>query len=168
MALSQRFFNEALREMNRAFAMLDQPLAATAIHNQRPFFFGRRPPTDVHETKSGYELQAELPGFNKNDIEIEVPDSRTIVLRGTNASQRSVTNQAGGEQQSGTQEVVEAGEAKEPASWWANERVVGSFSRSFSFPVPINAEAIKATFKDGVLSINVPKLEKQTTKVNIE
>lgn len=40
------------------------------------------PTTDVVETRDSYELQAEVPGFDKKNIQVEVPDSHTIVLRG--------------------------------------------------------------------------------------
>jgi HSP20 family molecular chaperone IbpA len=61
-----------------------------------------------------------------------------------------------------TTEVVKAQEQpKEPeAKFWVSERSVGEFSRSFSFPVRVDQDAVQASMKNGILSIVVPKLKK--------
>lgn len=52
-------------------------------------------------------------------------------------------------------------DAKEPeAKYWVSERSVGEFSRSFSFPVRVDQDAVQASMKNGVLSILVPKSKK--------
>jgi len=61
-----------------------------------------------------------------------------------------------------TKEVAKAEEQpKEPeAKYWVSERSVGEFSRSFSFPVRVDQDAVRASMKNGVLSILVPKAKK--------
>ncbi|KAF7894408.1 uncharacterized protein EAF01_009859 [Botrytis porri] len=52
--------------------------------------------------------------------------------------------------------------AKEPDhKFWVSERSIGEFSRSFSFPVRVNQDAVQASMKNGILSIIVPKAKKQ-------
>jgi len=59
-------------------------------------------------------------------------------------------------------EITKAEEqAKEPeAKYWVSERSVGEFSRSFSFPVRVDQDAVRASMKNGILNIVVPKLKK--------
>ena len=61
-----------------------------------------------------------------------------------------------------TAEVAKAQEQpNEPeAKYWVSERSVGEFSRSFSFPVRVDQDAVHASMKNGILSIVVPKLKK--------
>jgi len=61
----------------------------------------------------------------------------------------------------GSQEVGRKGPA---TKYWVSERSVGEFSRSFSFPVRVDADAVKANMKNGVLSIVVPKARKQESR----
>ncbi|KAI4133439.1 MAG: hypothetical protein LQ338_000175 [Usnochroma carphineum] len=52
--------------------------------------------------------------------------------------------------------------------YWVSERTVGEFQRTFSFPGKVDQEAVKASLKDGILSIIVPKAAKQEKKIAIE
>jgi len=61
----------------------------------------------------------------------------------------------------GAQEVARKGPA---TKYWVSERSVGEFSRSFSFPVRVDADAVKANMKNGVLNIVVPKARKQESR----
>ena len=65
-------------------------------------------------------------------------------------------------------DVAKAGHHK--TKYWVSERSVGEFHRSFSFPSPVDQDGVKATLKQGVLSITVPKLSaaKGSRKINIE
>jgi len=57
----------------------------------------------------------------------------------------------------------------EEPKYWVSERSVGSFHRSFNFPVRVDQEAVKASLKNGILSVIVPKAKKEAPrKVNIE
>lgn len=67
--------------------------------------------------------------------------------------------------------VAKKSEDKKPADkakYWLTERSVGEFSRSFNFPSRVDQDAVSASFKDGILSIEVPKAKKpETRRINI-
>ncbi|KAI8881678.1 HSP20-like chaperone [Backusella circina FSU 941] len=193
MSLSQRFFTEALRDMQQTMSMLEQPLFNAArrslISAQNPnrgfpSLLTNFPTTDMVEHQDGYELQAELPGMKKEDVQIELADSQTLVLKGTinqkiskSSTEEAPVTEATSEAKTDTEatQVATTPETAETAvqhpakqQWWVNERVSGSFSRTFSFPTPINANEIKAKYEDGVLKIDIPKSTKQVHQINIE
>ncbi|GAB7323487.1 hypothetical protein MBLNU13_g05932t1 [Cladosporium sp. NU13] len=69
-----------------------------------------------------------------------------------------------------SQEVAQKEQQQsEGPNYWISERSVGSFARSFSFPQRVNQEAVKASLKDGILSIVVPKAQAPANRrINIE
>lgn len=192
MSLSTRLFSEAFRDMQRAMSALEHP----ALNSVAPLIGNRiggalrYPAADLVETPDGYEVHADLPGFDKSNIKIEMPDSQTLILSGSVNESRSVEPP---QQQQTDEENKEATEKKESATaesnnenqvanrdnsnqvgehrshFWVKERVSGAFSRSFRFPTPVNSENIKASFKDGTLKVLVPKsFEEQSKQINIE
>jgi len=83
------------------------------------------------------------------------------------------TSTVAGEANALTPATTNAGEATksaEPtAKYWVSERSVGAFHRSFSFPARVDHEAVKASLKNGILSIVVPKAKiTEPRKINIE
>ena len=93
-------------------------------------------------------VKAELPGMKKEDINVDLNDG---VLRITGEKKRE--------------------EKVEKKDYYRLERAVGSFERRISLPSGIEAEKTKASFKDGVLEIQIPKTEeakKKETKIKIE
>ncbi|EFY86409.1 hypothetical protein J3459_017113 [Metarhizium acridum] len=48
--------------------------------------------------------------------------------------------------------------------YWLSERSIGEFSRTFNFPTPVDQDAVTASFKDGILSVVVPKAKKQSSR----
>ncbi|KAH9208533.1 HSP20-like chaperone [Leptodontidium sp. 2 PMI_412] len=113
------------------------------------------PRFDIQESKNSYSLQGELPGIEKRDVQIDFTDPQTINIHG-----RTETSY----------ESPKGGEEGEGGKIWRSERKVGEFSRSFSFPEPVNQEGVKATMKNGVLSLEVPKAKKvpEQKKITIE
>ena len=99
------------------------------------------PPVDIHEETDRIVVQAEVPGVHSEDIDVSVEDN-TITLRGEKKQEK----------------VVDGENA------CRLERFYGTFSRSFVLPTKINPEQIKATFKDGVLEVIVPKAEEVKPK----
>jgi HSP20 family protein len=91
------------------------------------------PPVDVHESDTNYTLHFDLPGVDPKDVRIEMNDGQLTVQ---------------GERKSVDPEGVNA---------HRKERVTGTFERSFRLRARVDSEAIKATYKDGVLTIDVPK-----------
>jgi HSP20 family protein len=91
------------------------------------------PAVDVHESDTSYTLQFDLPGVAAQDVRIEMNDGQLTVK---------------GERKSVELEGVNA---------HRKERVTGTFERSFRLRARVDTDGIKATYKDGVLTIDVPK-----------
>ncbi|MBQ9412117.1 MAG: Hsp20/alpha crystallin family protein [Oscillospiraceae bacterium] len=109
---------------------------------EREFFSGQRYSsfsTDIRETENAYVLEADLPGFKKEDIHIDVSDN-TLTISAERNSQSEEKDKDG--------------------SYLRRERSYGSFSRSFSLE-GVDEQGIKAGFTDGVLTLTMPKLVPQ-------
>ena len=126
MTAFDRLFDE---EVLRPFRMFEEMAES---FNQR----GWAPAVDIRETEDAYEVMADLPGFDKKDVEITLENS-VLTLRG---------------------ERKWEGEQGEQA-YRRIERAYGEFTRSFSLPTQVDAEKVDASFQDGVLTISIPKSE---------
>jgi HSP20 family protein len=114
---------------------------------ERRFSLQRTPAikTDIRETENAYILEADLPGFDRDDIHAEIKNGYLTIR----AERRS-----------------ESEENKE--SYLRRERTYGSFTRTFDLE-GIDAEAITASFKNGVLTMELPKAkEKDERKIEIK
>lgn len=100
-----------------------------------------KPVVDIFDEKDHVVLKAELPGVEKKDIEIDV-EGRVLTLKGKRAEENEVKKE----------------------NYYQRERVVGNFARSFSLHAEIKPEKIKAEFKDGVLTLEIPKPEEHKPK----
>jgi HSP20 family protein len=94
------------------------------------------PAVDVLESKDAYLIRAELPGMKKEDFNLEIHDGSLIL--------------------SGERKLEQAADDVE---YHRVERVTGKFTRSFFLPQTVKSDAIKATYRDGILEIHVPKAE---------
>lgn len=94
------------------------------------------PPLDLTETPEAFEVSVELPGLSAEQIEVNF-EAGTLVIRGEKRAEH---------------------EAKD-GTWYRVERGYGAFSRAVRIAAPVNAEAIDATFTDGVLTVRLPKAE---------
>lgn len=92
------------------------------------------PALDIHEDEKQYTVSVELPGGKKEDVHVEVEEG-VLTIRGEKRSERE--------------------EKKEQRRWI--ERSYGSFTRSFTLPVNADAEHVDASFRDGVLTVVIPK-----------
>jgi HSP20 family protein len=92
------------------------------------------PAVDIFEENGNIELHAELPGLTVKDVELRV-ENETLTLRG---------------ERKHDEEVKERG-------YHRTERVYGSFVRSFQLPAAVDRSKIKADFKDGLLTVVLPK-----------
>jgi HSP20 family protein len=99
------------------------------------------PNVDVSETKDDIVFTAEIPGLKKEDIKLSVQDN-VFTLSG---------------------EKKEEKEEKD-ANYHRLERSYGSFCRSFTFPTPVQPDKVKASYKDGILRITLPKTEEVKPK----
>ncbi|MCQ2597001.1 MAG: Hsp20/alpha crystallin family protein [Treponema sp.] len=101
------------------------------------------PRVDVKADEQGYVLEMDLPGRSENDVNIEL-DHNTLTISSKETSARE-----------------EKKDAKEEAktNWIIRERRTSQFKRSFTLPDDVNGEAISATFKNGVLTLTMPRQE---------
>lgn len=95
------------------------------------------PAADIYETESGYLIAMDLPGIDREALEIDVDDSRLIV-KGTRTIDGSKQHRT--------------------------ERARGRFLRTFSVPGSVEQTKIGAEYKDGVLNIRLPKRSEQKPK----
>ncbi|MBQ3227376.1 MAG: Hsp20/alpha crystallin family protein [Clostridia bacterium] len=113
-------------------------------------FFGQRTPamkTDIRETENAYILESDLPGFSREDIHAEI-NNGYLTIRAEHKSENEDKNE----------------------SYLRRERSYGSFSRTFDLD-GIDAEAITASFKNGVLTLELPKMQQkveEARKVEIQ
>ena len=105
--------------------------------------FSRLPSVDVQETEKAYILEAELPGFDEKDIEIRL-DNNNLTIESRMAEEKN--------------------EEKEK-NYLIQERRVSSFSRSFKLPENADSEAVSASFKNGVLSLEIGKKAEAQAKL---
>jgi HSP20 family protein len=94
------------------------------------------PSVNIRETEQAFFVEAELPGLTKKDIDITL-ENNILKLSGERRFEKDTTEE----------------------SYHRVERSYGTFLRTFSLPSQVNAESVKASFKDGVLTIEVPKAE---------
>ena len=94
------------------------------------------PAVDVEETADAYVFRADLPGVSSKDVKVTV-HSDTITLRGERKQE----------------------EKNSEGSRHRVERAYGSFERSFTLGLPVRADQVKASYKDGVLEVHVPKAD---------
>jgi HSP20 family protein len=107
-----------------------------------------RPVVDIYETERGISLSAELPGVGKENVSVEVKDN-ILTIEGERRADPEIKEE----------------------SYYRRERSYGTFRRSFTLQQNIQPDLIRATFKDGVLEIEIPRPEKERPKqitVNVE
>ncbi|MBI2412629.1 MAG: Hsp20/alpha crystallin family protein [Deltaproteobacteria bacterium] len=103
------------------------------------------PPVDIIDRPNEIIVKAEMPGVAKENIDISMQEG-TLTLKG---------------------EIKE--EAEKDGEYSYSERTCRYYSRAINIPVKIAAEAIKATLKDGILSVHLPKAEDlQPKKIKVE
>ena len=97
------------------------------------------PAVDVYQNKDQYTVHAELPGLKKEEIELSL-NGDTLTISG---ERKQETKSEEGSR---------------------TERFFGKFQRSVILPVPVNAEKVNATYKDGILTVVLPKAEEAKPK----
>lgn len=143
------------------------------------------PKFDVKEANDIYTLEGELPGINQKDISIEFSDDQTLTIKGRTEhvreegqnpqdverqpalteGSRSETSKEVTTTNAGSSEIAKA--ERPNHTYWVSERSVGEFARSFHFPSRVDHDHIKASLKDGILSVVIPKLKKVDTSRRI-
>jgi HSP20 family protein len=126
----------------------------------------RVPAAEVHETEEAYELVLELPGVEKEAIDVKATD-RTLVI----SAQRRNPRQAAPASAEAGAPVPTPVPTAEPAGrgLLLSEFRYGTWSRSFRFPAGIDRDQLQATYRDGLLSVRAPKAQRvSTVSVKVE
>ena len=125
-------------EVNRLFdSFLGRPAASATAPALRPW----APVLDIHATKDDLVLSFELPGVTDKDVSLSITGD-LLTLKGERMANRDVKDE----------------------SVYHVERVYGKFERSVQLPIPVQAEKVKATYRDGVLEVRLPKVEEVKPK----
>ena len=116
-----------------------------AMHSMQPrHMFGKRSAnvmkTDVRETKDGYDVFVDLPGFKKEDVKLDLQNGYLTVSAHRNSSHE---------------------DKDDNGRWLRRERYAGSCSRSFYVGEDVKDSDIHASYKDGTLCLEMPKPEAQ-------
>ena len=99
------------------------------------------PAVDMHESDEAFTLTAELPGFLKDDVQVEIKGNR-LTLKGERKRDTDV----------------------QKTQYHRVERVYGAFEHSIRLPAVVDTDKAKAIFKDGVLKLMLPKAEEAKPK----
>jgi len=101
----------------------------------------KAPVIDIFEEKDDIVVKAELPGMAKEDIEVNLAD-HTLTIKGEKKKEEEVKEE----------------------SYYRSERSYGSFLRSLELPKDVRADKVKASFKNGILEVRMPKTEEAKAK----
>lgn len=107
------------------------------------FAIGRGFPVDVYEDEMHYIIEASMPGVNPDDLKVTATDS-AITIRATSEYEEK-------------QEKKAEPKEKKVGTYVRRERYTGEVTRVIDLPDPISPDKIKATYKHGVLTLEVPK-----------
>jgi HSP20 family protein len=124
-------------EIDRLF---DSPLNALSSDSQQ-FLSGWAPAVDLHEERDHLVLRAELPGMKKEDIDISLHGD-VLTLSGERKEEKEY----------------------EKAETYRSERFLGKFQRIFTLPVAVDANKVQASYRDGILTVHLPKSEEAKPK----
>jgi HSP20 family protein len=124
-----------------------------SVFDIEPFWRGdiswsKVPAVDVAETANGYEITAELPGIEEKNVEVKYADG-TLTIKGEKKDEKE--------------------EKKE--NYYLSERNYGAFQRSFRVPDGVDVDKIEASFKNGVLTLTLPKTpeaQKEEKRIQIK
>jgi len=123
-------------EIDRLF---QAPLAELARGSR--LLSGWTPALDIFEDKDNLVVKAELPGMKREDIQVSLHDGSLSIS---------------GERKTETKH--------EDAEVYRSERFVGRFERTITLPTPVASDKVKAEYKDGILTITLPKTEEAKPK----
>ena len=126
---------------NRMNHLFNEPFFRSGREDDELSLGAWHPAVDMFDNDDKIVIKAELPGMSKTDFSVDVKD-RVLTLSG----QRSYDN-----------------EVKEE-NYYRRERTYGKFKRAFHLPADVDADNIKAEFKDGILKVEIPKPEAQKPK----
>ena len=120
-------------------SLFETPVWANTMR-QPQLFTGWTPALDLYQTNDDVVAVVELPGMRKEDIELSLQDGMLTI--------------------SGERKEDSPGDDKSART----ERFVGKFCRSISLPTRVNSDSVNASYKDGILTVTLPKAEEVKPK----
>jgi len=140
----RREIDQVFENFSSAFPGFPMPHRPFALEPWKPFEWPLRtalPAMDLAEKETQYEITAELPGMTEKDFELTISGGMLTI----------------------SGEKTEEKEEKKK-DYHLSERRYGSIQRTLSVPANVDADKIEASFKDGVLTVVLPKTKKAATK----
>jgi HSP20 family protein len=128
--------NDLRDEIDRLF---DLPLMDMSRTSR--LFSGWTPALDLYEEKDNLVVKVELPGMKREDIDVSLHEG-SLSISGERKSE----------------------EKHQDADVYRTERFVGRFQRTVALPAPVAADKVKAQYKEGILTITLPKTEEAKPK----
>jgi len=129
---------DPFRELENMFKRYNDPLSRNYIakENESMMSGSWAPLVDIKETKDAYIIKGELPGMDKDDVNVSI-DKNTLTIKG----EKKIEHES-------EEDNVHRSECR-----------YGLFERSFSLPKEVDVKKIDASFKNGVLRLTVAKSE---------
>ena len=124
------------RTMDQAFS--GRPFGTASGTDRQQLWL---PAVDTYETEDAFVVEADLPGVHQENIDLNF-EQGTLTISGRRAS---------------TLPAQEPGKGGQKLRVYAAERLSGAFSRSVRLPEYVDGEKIRATYANGVLTVNIPK-----------
>jgi HSP20 family protein len=131
----------AMEPFSQLTTLLNDPL----FRDWTPNVLNKLPAVDIEENDQNYIIKADVPGFEKDQVNVEV-QANSLIISGHNEKESEKTeNQV-----------------------YTRERSLSDFKRTITLPENINKDEIKAAMKNGVLTLNVAKHKESKQQIDIE
>ena len=151
-AQTRRPFESLHREIDRLFEDFSSGLWRSPFRSPTfdlmPTFWATAPAVDFTDTEKAYQLTAELPGVDEKNVEVKVANG-VLTIKGEKNEERE----------------------EKKKDYYLCERNFGSFERSFQVPDGVDSDKIEASFKQGVLTVTLPKkqeAQKATKRIDVK
>ena len=134
-------FRDVAELQNRINRIFDESFGRSRELDDETSLQAWRPAVDIYEVDGGIVVAAELPSVVKENVSVEVKDD-ILTIKGERLANPKIKED----------------------SYYRRERLYGPFKRSFTLHQNIQPDLIKATFKDGILEIEIPRPQKEQPK----
>ncbi len=132
-------FEKAFNDMTKMFEAFEGPLSIRSMPR------GTFPAINIYDNDSAILLTAEIPGLKPEDIDLTVVEN-SVTIRGSRQDSNGNENE----------------------KYYRRERPQGEFNRTVSLPEKVNPEAVTAEYKNGILTVTMPRVEKdQPRKITV-
>ena len=141
-------FRDVAELQNRINRMFDESFGRSIGPDEESGLRAWRPAVDIYETENGIVIDVELPGVRKEEVAVEV-NNDILTLKGERSANLHIKED----------------------NYYRRERLYGPFKRSFTLHQNIQPAQIKATFKDGILRVEIPRPVEERPRqitVNVE